>query len=483
MKAHVEGAISALRGLVDDKMIRRVEDFEARSWPLLLALGRSLVSLFLALRVEQEARAISAERRQAPAGVRLTTIGTLCGRVAYASPYWRTSKRAPQDCAADVRIGLGKGGFTPAVVIGVARLAAQMAFGTVRREWGEMYGWAPSSRAVLRIVDAAGATAEQFLKQAPAPDDDGEVLVIQADCKGAPMITPDEYERRTEPRVAPPATSQRLRRRAKRRARVRPRRTSGKRAKNAKMAVVAALYTLKRRPDGTWEGPINKRLIATFGTHDELFQRLRREAIKRGYGKKRTLFLADGAKPIWAAQERHLPNVEVCIDWFHIVEKIWDAGECLFREGTPELISWVEAQKKRLRRGALTPLLAELRRSHDAIARTGPGNKGKRSRLAKVLGYLERHRERLRYAEMRSEGFDIGTGIIEGTVRHLVGMRLDGSGMRWGRERAERILALRCILLSDLWPAFAAQLSGALGPRLAACPHPATPHEAVPNAA
>jgi len=39
-------------------------------------------------------------------------------------------------------------------------------------------------------------------------------------------------------------------------------------------------------------------------------------------------------------------------------------------------------------------------------------------------------------------------------VRNVVALRLDGPGMRWGLERAERVLHLRCILVSDLWDDF-----------------------------
>lgn len=61
----------------------------------------------------------------------------------------------------------------------------------------------------------------------------------------------------------------------------------------------------------------------------------------------------------------------------------------------------------------------------------------------------------MRYAELRREDLDIGTSAVEGAVRNLVGMRLDGPGMRWGRDRAELDLHLRCILLNGQWDALA----------------------------
>jgi len=45
----------------------------------------------------------------------------------------------------------------------------------------------------------------------------------------------------------------------------------------------------------------------------------------------------------------------------------------------------------------------------------------------------------------------IRSQAVEGAVRNLVGMRLDGPGMRWSRDRAEHVLHLRCILLNGQW--------------------------------
>jgi hypothetical protein len=86
----------------------------------------------------------------------------------------------------------------------------------------------------------------------------------------------------------------------------------------------------------------------------------------------------------------------------------------------------------------------------------------------------------MRYAELRCEDLDIGTGAVEGAVRNLVGMRLDGPGMRWGRDRAEMVLHLRCIVLNEQWEAFCSHLAGrAL--RLAPQPKPARTHDAKPQ--
>jgi hypothetical protein len=86
------------------------------------------------------------------------------------------------------------------------------------------------------------------------------------------------------------------------------------------------------------------------------------------------------------------------------------------------------------------------------------------------------------YAALRSSELDIGSGAVEGAVRNLVGLRLDGPGMRWGRDRAEMVLQLRCIVLNGQWNSFCESLERT-ALKLAATPIPARTHDAKPHLA
>lgn len=197
----------------------------------------------------------------------------------------------------------------------------------------------------------------------------------------------------------------------------------------------------------------------------------------RGYGTKRTVFLADGSDHIWRNQQAYFPKATPCIDWYHVVEKLWEAGGCLHAEGSDALRQWVAEQKRRLRRSRPSEMHRALVDGMQSIPKTGPGNKGRRKRLQGVMMYLAEHQHRMRYAELRREDLDIATGAVEGAVRNLVGMRLDGPGMRWGRDRAEMLLHLRCVVLNGQWEAFCAYLEKR-GVTLAAQPVPARTHDA-----
>ena len=84
----------------------------------------------------------------------------------------------------------------------------------------------------------------------------------------------------------------------------------------------------------------------------------------------------------------------------------------------------------------------------------GPGTKRRRCTLKKLIGYLEPRLEMMRYGEWIEKDLVIASGQVEGAVRHLVGERLDCSGMRWTKGKAEALLQLRCIELNGDWDHF-----------------------------
>jgi hypothetical protein len=481
----VQSSFERARAWAESSDRRSFWDFERELWTRLLALGRALVVLFLA-RAARRPRAVEyrfAGERHVLAKKRSTTqLGTRFGKVPFTRPVGRMVRapRAARDLPVDRELGLCSG-FSLGVVVAVTRLCAQMAFASARQTFAQFCEWMPSPRAVLRMIDAAGAEARSFLEQAPPPADDGEVLVIQTDGKGAPTISSRERARRARRRRASKGKSGRHERRARRREHPRVRRTSGKKSKNAKVAAVGVLYTLRQTGAGL-EGPVNKRVYATFTNYRALYTWLRAEAVKRGYGTDkfvRVLFLADGADTLWGLQQEFFPDAEVCLDWYHVAEKLWAVGKCLHREGSPELEAWVAEQKLRLRRGSFDAMMTELIAILEQTPLTGPGNKWRRHILAKTIAHFEKHRRRMRYQRLRRLDLDIATGVVEGAVRHVVGIRLDGPGMRWGLDRMERVVHLRCILVNGMWDDFERHLADR-HLRLAAQPKPARTHDAKP---
>jgi Transposase len=484
-------AQQAMRGLLviaDSAAPTSAASAEQRLWSGLLTLGRALMALFFARQAErwQAGRSYDVEGHGfAVVGTEGGEIGTRFGKVTVQQPVGMCdgAPYAARDRPLLRELGL-PAGFTMLVVTTMARLCAQMAFAPARDLCRHLFEWTPSSRAVLRMVDAVGERARGFLEQAPPPEGDGEVLVVMVDGKGAPAISSAEYARRARPHGTA-GSNERHDRRQKRKHRPRKRRGPGKKSKNAKMAAIGVLYTLKRDAAGKLDGPVNKRVYATFEGYRAVFEWIALEAKKRGYGTpkfSKVLFVADGADAIWALQREFFPDAEVCLDWYHVVEKLWKAGKAICR-GTRRqraaLEAWVAGQKKRLRQGKVEEVIAEIERALDDTAVTGPGNKYRREVLATVHDHFVKNMARMQYAKLRRADLEIGSGVVEGAVRHLVGVRLDGPGMRWGRDRAEAVLHLRCVLINGLWDDFTRYLAAQPDFRLRPQPVPTRTHDAV----
>ena len=414
-------------------------------------------------------------------GAEILEIGTKFGKVRVEQPVGREvgRPRSRRDLPMSRMLAL-PGGFTLPLVMLVVKFCALMAFAPTRQILRDLLGWAPAPRSVLRMVDTVGAEVRGFLEQAAVPEGDTDVMLILADGKGAPTITSAENVKRRQPhRKETGGLRQRKSGAPKKR------RGPGKKSKNAKMAAVGVICTLKVDENGNTR-PVNKRMYATFKSYRALFVWLKAEAVRRGYGTKKfkkVQFVADGADTLWALQQEFFPDAEVCLDWIHAVEKLWSCGKAINRGSRTKrtaLETWVHEQKKLLRHDKLEEVIATLQTALDGTAVTGPGNKYRRKVLEDTIKYFTKNRVRMRYQKLRQQGLVIGSGLIEGTVRHLVGMRLDGPGMRWGKARAEAILHLRCVLLNGLWADFESYLARRGSLRLVSNPVPTVTHDAKP---
>jgi hypothetical protein len=65
-----------------------------------------------------------------------------------------------------------------------------------------------------------------------------------------------------------------------------------------------------------------------------------------------------------------------------------------------------------------------------------------------ALRYLEDRKERMRYSHFKRQGFPIGSGVIEGLNKSVIGSRMKRSGMQWSRPGAARMAALRAWVTS-----------------------------------
>ena len=86
-----------------------------------------------------------------------------------------------------------------------------------------------------------------------------------------------------------------------------------------------------------------------------------------------------------------------------------------------------------------------------AAARAGVRSAAKRSALDEAARYFARRADYLGYAARLAAGQSIGSGLVEGACKQVIGRRMKQTGARWRVRRANRMAALCCTFHGDTW--------------------------------
>jgi hypothetical protein len=437
--------------------------FEKCLFALLALLGRVLVRLYWTARHEGLNLEPSLQDGQYRRGEAYAerTLKTAYGEVKYGRAHLIPRRGGAGFYPLDAVLVLTRDKLSPWVMQLVGRLATRLSFAATRLLCQAVLRWSPATETIEQVVLGLGRHAAPFMQQLVAPPHDGEVLVIEVDGKCPPTATAAELSKRRGQRRHPRGCAcgcQRHRGRAKRQARgSKKRRKKGDKSKNGKEVVLVVMYTLKRGDDGKLHGPINKKVWGSFTGRKAAASWARAEASKRGFGPdttKTVQLVMDGAKGLRQNLEPLFPGAIVTLDVCHVVEKLWALGHRFHKEGSAELTAWVEELKALLYRGQAAELVERLRGYQRQVPTHGPGTKGRRQGLKALIGYLTPRLEMMRYAEWLAKDLVIGSGQVEGAVRHVVGERMDCAGMRWLQGKGEALLHLRCIELNGDWDRF-----------------------------
>jgi hypothetical protein len=327
-------------------------DFERRLFPFVLTLGRLLVALFLRVRHEALPRRSSEviggriyERsREEP-----RLIATFFGKVRY----WRTymAGKGGGYHPLDRLLGLPADGFSLHLTGLMTLLATKMSYAQCTVVLRCFLGWSPSTDVIEHSVLGLGRHTQAWFASAPAPEGDGEILVLEVDNKATPTATEAELEKRRGKRKSNPyPDSPRHCGRDRRRARgPKKRRKKGDKSKNGKATTVVTMYTLRKAYDARGrpilKGPINKKVYASYGGRRHAFAMARLLADKRGFtveSGEQVQIVSDGDPVLANLAAEFFPGATHTLDFIHAIESVWKAGRSFHREGTAALEEWVD---------------------------------------------------------------------------------------------------------------------------------------------
>lgn len=205
-----------------------------------------------------------------------------------------------------------------------------------------------------------------------------------------------------------------------------------------------------RRPPRQRHRLAKRRYVATFGPSRQIGYQVKAVALELDADETRpAIVLADGAAWIKKAQSQHFPHATCILDWAHLWREVSRAimaaarAKALSQQQRDFQLYW---HRTSLWVGYVDQALEGLRRLMVDV----PSELLKP--LQEAIRYLENQRSWIgSYERWKSQGYPVGSGMIERAVAMVINRRMKKRGMRWCRANATAIVALRVDVLNDDW--------------------------------
>ena len=336
------------------------------------------------------------------------------------------------------RLGLPEGEFSYLFQNWAQRLCVRNAFHDSRDMLDELLNQRVSVRSLEHMNRRMAADVEAFREQQKAPPaaEEGELLITSADATGVPMAHRDGqmqmayigacYSINRHMRTVDDILDETLRRQCR---------------KSQPRPLFKRLHAdMTRARDEAPETVVDGR-VSVFSWLEHEVQTRRRD------DSQPVICLMDGEHALWNRKSDLLgESVIEILDFWHFLDRLRKVSQVLTStEAQAEV--FLEERLRRVLEGGLGRVMGGLRQ----MLKSRRLNKADRETVESALTYFENNRERMRYDEYLQAGYPIASGVIEGSCRHIVEDRLDGTGMRWELPGAVAMLHTRSITLSDDW--------------------------------
>lgn len=428
------------------------DQIERGLFKLLLALGTKLLALFFVVRSEASSReAIQLSTGQSLPYHRDTKRDyfSIFGKLALWRPYFY-QKGVGSETPLDAALSLGADCYSDLLREVVEYQGVYNVYHKSSDILARLLGLRLSSGAIESTIadDAANVEAYYAQKSPPPPAEEAEILVIQADGKGVPMVLEE-----------PPEPAVRL--------------GKGQKRGRKKEAMVTTIYTIASQvrtpqsvvdsffqhhptaptPQETAKGcrPRHKHLWATLAGKDAALARLAQQvAAREGEHIRHRVALCDGYEPLQSRLTQQFPDFSLILDFIHADEYLWDVANSLLGENHPQRLTWMADHTLKILSSQTQQVIASFQR----MAQDDQYTTVQRTQLTKTADYFQRNLPYMDYATCLQRGWPIASGVIEGACRHFVKDRCELSGMRWTQPGVENLLRLRAVAENGDWEAY-----------------------------
>lgn len=136
--------------------------------------------------------------------------------------------------------------------------------------------------------------------------------------------------------------------------------------------------------------------------------------------------LGDGAEWIWNLAADHFHGAAQVLDVWHAAEHLARAGRAALGGGEG-FAAWLRQAEGQLVGDGYAGACAAL----GALTAVAGADPPACAAVAEALNYFAGHQERLGYAARLRRGQAVGSGLVEGSIKQLVNLRMKRTGARW----------------------------------------------------
>ena len=193
---------------------------------------------------------------------------------------------------------------------------------------------------------------------------------------------------------------------------------------------------------------------ATMGKADEAFSLFinQAKAVQLSDAKE-IIMTGDGASWIWERYKKMATELNIVskttevLDWYHACQHLNVLSEAI-KKTEFEKKSLYNEIKDILYKGDIELLEKAVSKHMSSVKRISKEN---RKIIKRELCYFRSNKSRIQYQEYEKLNKPRGSGVVESAVRRIVNQKIKSPGIFWKIQNVEKMLHLRCVLLSGRW--------------------------------
>lgn len=220
----------------------------------------------------------------------------------------------------------------------------------------------------------------------------------------------------------------------------------------------------KQGPDARRPAALVRTHLATSQDAQAFGTMARVEAERRGYRSAEVVIaMGDGGNWIDPLLDREFKVQARIIDWYHATEHLWDCAKAVHGPQTPATSALAEQMEAWLWDGKVERIIQTLAGHSRKLGEVRPEDPPQHPRrvLHQNVGYFTKHQEHMRYPRYRANGWPIGSGETEASVKQF-NKRVKGTEQFWDEAGIEPILCLRAAWIGqdETWTRYWANRPG-----------------------